>query len=158
MERIAHLNKTHGLTGTPEHRIWKAMKARCNNPNTVNYARYGGMGVRVCKEWDESFETFLAAVGPRPSPAHSLEREKNELGYEPGNVRWATSAEQNRNTRRNVWVTHNDRTQILKDWCTELGIVSYKLASERIIGGWDKVAAITTPAGIPGRHHGKKAA
>jgi hypothetical protein len=150
--------KTHGLSQTPEHRIWLGMRRRCKNKNQVNYPRYGGVGVTVCKEWDESFVAFLAAVGPRPSPQHSLERKKNHLGYQPGNVIWATTGEQSRNMWTNVWVEMDGRRQILKDWCKELGIIGYKQASERIINGWDKVAAITTPAGIPGRHHGKKAA
>jgi hypothetical protein len=157
-EVTSQRTRTHGMCSRTEYNIWNAMKQRCNNPHAVNYERYGGAGIRVCKKWEESFEAFFAHVGPRPSHAHSLERKKNELGYQPGNVVWATSAEQRRNTKQNVWVEMDGRRQILKDWCRELGIASYKLASERIIGGWDKVAAITTPAGIPGRHHGKKAA
>jgi hypothetical protein len=147
--------KTHGLSRTPEHRIWLGMRRRCKNKNQVNYARYGGRGVTVCKGWDESFEAFLADVGPRPSPQHSLERKKNELGYQPGNVCWATDGEQNRNMRTNVWVEMNGRRQILKDWARELG-VSYKRVSERIVGGWDPVEALTTPA-LPVGTHRKRA-
>ena len=54
----------------------------------------------MCDAWIGSFETFLRDVGMRPSDAHSLDRIDNDRGYEPGNVRWATRAEQSRNTRR----------------------------------------------------------
>lgn len=74
------------------------MRHRCNNPSAADWANYGGRGIVVCERWD-SFETFLADMGPRPSRSHSIERNDNERGYEPGNCRWATAAEQGRNTR-----------------------------------------------------------
>jgi hypothetical protein len=56
----------------------------------------------MCDEWAYSFAAFLAAIGPRPSPQHSLDRYPNNDGhYEPGNVRWATRAQQGRNLRTN---------------------------------------------------------
>jgi hypothetical protein len=91
---------SHGACGTPEHNAWREMKARCNNPNRVGYRYWGGCGVTVCQEWLDSFEAFLAHIGPRPSPKHSVDRFPDNNGnYEPGNVRWATSKEQRANRR-----------------------------------------------------------
>ena len=50
----------------------------------------------MCDRWNgpHSFEAFLADVGPRPSPKHSIDRINNDGNYEPGNVRWATQSTQ----------------------------------------------------------------
>ena len=76
------------------------MKERCCNRNHVAYCRYGGRDVRVCEEWAVSFPAFLRDMGPKPTPAHTLDRINNDGNYEPGNCRWATPEEQNRTNPR----------------------------------------------------------
>lgn len=39
-------------------KVWQAIIDRCYNKNDQNYHRYGGRGVRVCKEWRRSKEAF----------------------------------------------------------------------------------------------------
>lgn len=94
-----HALAKHGMTGSAEMRAWAAMKQRCLNPKNKRYADYGGRGITVHPDWVRSFERFFADVGPRPSPTHSLNRIDNNAGYEPGNVAWATRAEQRYNRR-----------------------------------------------------------
>ena len=90
----------HGRHGIPEYEIWKGMKQRCSNPKHIVYSYYGGRGIRVCEEWESDFEKFYEDVGPRPSPKHTIDRYPNNNGnYEPGNVRWATRSQQNKNRR-----------------------------------------------------------
>lgn len=81
----------------PLFNIWSMMKQRCNNPKHTYYYLYGARGVRVCDRW-LSFENFVRDMGERPSPKHTIDRYPNKKGnYEPGNVRWALPAEQNKN-------------------------------------------------------------
>jgi len=103
--------RSHGLTKSgekppPEYIAWQRMKDRCLNKNCPDYHRYGGRGIKVFSGWVNDPVAFINYVGPRPSPKHSIDRIDNNLGYEPGNVRWATMREQSRNqrsTKLNDW-------------------------------------------------------
>lgn len=130
----------------PEYAVWMSMRSRCTNPHNAAFANYGGRGIRVCAEWD-SFDRFLAAVGQRPSPAHTLERIDNAKGYEPGNVRWATRAEQARNTRANRLVTYNGETRCVAEWEDALGFHRNVVAS-RLHRGWSESEALSRPTTV----------
>ncbi len=105
---------------TKIYQIWQNMRGRCLNENDAAYINYGGRGIRVCERW-AIFENFLADMG-EPPPGMTLEREDNDGDYCPENCRWATRAEQARNTRQNHWIEFDGRKQILNDWATEIGI------------------------------------
>jgi hypothetical protein len=101
-EAIVARFTTHGHTRgglTPEYQAWRGMKTRCLNPRHHKFPDYGGRGIRVCDEWINSFEAFLAHIGPRPSPEMSVDRIDVDGHYEPGNVRWATPLQQRHNRR-----------------------------------------------------------
>lgn len=85
---------------TQTRRLWRAIIERCCNPNCESYPAYGGRGITIYEGWRESFESFVAAVGYRPSPNLSLDRIDGNKGYVPGNVRWATAKEQRANQTR----------------------------------------------------------
>jgi hypothetical protein len=80
---------------------WYGMLYRCEREDFAGYEKYGGRGIRVCQGWHD-FETFIIDIdrllGPRP-PGMTLDREDVNGNYEPGNVRWATSKQQQANRR-----------------------------------------------------------
>jgi len=134
--------KTHGQTDTKEYRTWGNMKKRCLNPNDKNYKKYGGRGITVCKNWEDSFENFFEDMGYAPSPKHTIDRIDNNGIYEATNCRWATQKEQNRNYSRNINITINDKTHCLKEWC-EIYNKPYDLVYQRITKlGWNPATAI----------------
>jgi hypothetical protein len=85
-----------------EHNIWRGIIQRCTNPKRKHFADYGGRGITICEHWqgEHGFENFLADMGLRPTPEHSVDRYPNVDGnYEPSNCRWATRSEQAKNRR-----------------------------------------------------------
>ena len=129
----------------PERDIWRGMVARCLKPSTRGYANYGGRGINVCERW-LVFENFIADVGNRPSPEHSIDRIDNDGDYEPKNVRWATRAEQSRNTSRVRNYTFRGETLCIADWAARLGIslTAMKVRFNR----WPVEKAICSPVRI----------
>lgn len=87
---------------SPEYKAWCAMRDRCNRQNHIAYKNYGGRGIKVCSEWEASFTAFLAHIGPKPTPAHTVDRINVDGNYAPGNVRWATRKEQAANKRPRI--------------------------------------------------------
>lgn len=129
----SNVNYKHGNNKfgkrTKEYRVWCHIRGRCSNQNEKFFHLYGGRGIKVCDRWRD-FSNFLADMGKAPSPQHTIERCDNDGNYEPGNCRWATPKEQNRNTRRTIKVDG----KCLKDTCAERGL-SYEAVQARIRRG-----------------------
>jgi hypothetical protein len=142
---MANRKSPTALALNPAYGSWSAMHQRCRNPNRADYARYGALGVSICARWF-SFMDFLADVGPKPSSTHQLDRFPDGAGnYEPGNVRWATPAEQARNRKSNKFYEVAGVRLCLKDWAIRTGL-NPTVVRYRIRHGWPIERALTTPA------------
>jgi len=126
------------------------MRARCLNPNHHKYKTYGGAGITVYQGWlgPGGFEAFLAYLGPKPTPKHTLDRHPDPNGnYEPGNVRWADVREQNHNRRSYVrWYTIDGVRRCVKEWA-EMNNISMHTVYARLARGWDPKRAFTERPG-----------
>jgi hypothetical protein len=132
---------THGLSKSAEYNIWRSMRDRCDSNKNKGWNRYGGRGIKVCKEW-EDFPTFYADMGPRPSPNHSIERQENNKGYFKENCRWATALEQGRNKRNNRLLEMGGVTKSLGEWVLEYK-QDYRNVHNRLKRGWSVTEALT---------------
>lgn len=123
---------------TKEYRTW--LGARWRSGRDVGY-----YGVRFCRKWKDNYWAFLEHIGRAPSPDHSIDRYPNPAGhYEPGNVRWATQAQQQSNKTTSRFVTHNGKTLHITAWCREVGI-SVGTVVARLSRGWTFADAISIP-------------
>lgn len=143
-ERVKEISTKHGFYKSPEYRIWSRIKDRCNNPNSDCYDGYGGRGITLDPSW-EIFENFYTAMGPRPSPNHSIDRIDNNKGYSKENCRWATSKEQSRNKRSNRYLTLNGKTLLLVEWAEKLNCSPRAIQQRIDYYGWSVEKALTTP-------------
>ena len=137
------LHRTHGLSKSAEYGSWRKMIERCHNPNDIGFKNYGARGISVWPAWRSSFPSFLRDVGQRPTAAHTVERENNHGNYEPGNVKWATRSEQNRNRRNNVLFTVGNRTMTRAEVSRKTGLSPACLIFRRQ-QGWSDEEILTT--------------
>lgn len=96
-DKTAAMRLIHGMSRTPTHNSWRAMRSRCLDPKNEKFSEYGGRGIQVCERW-ASFEAFYLDMGERP-PKKTLDRIDPSKGYYPQNCRWASAKTQAENRR-----------------------------------------------------------
>jgi hypothetical protein len=140
--------KSHGHTVNGKvsraYASWRHMLQRCYDQNIPNFKNWGGRGILVCERWRLSFENFLKDMG-EPLPDTTLDRfPDNDGNYEPGNCRWATHAEQAKNTRRNRYLTFNGQRRALSEWARIAGIGATTLRRRMDDLHWPLEKALST--------------
>lgn len=129
--------------------VYRSVLARCNNPNSRAYPRYGGRGIHICDEWADSYEVFRRwALSNGYAENPTLDRyPDNDGNYEPGNCRWATMKEQSRNRSTSRFIQAFGETKILHDWSEdERCVVGRTTLGCRLGVGMEPEIAMTTPS------------
>lgn len=144
-ERSSQRHTKHGESKTRLNLEWRKIKNRCNNPNNDRWSDYGGRGIKVCEEWENSFETFrdwALANGYREDL--TIDRKDVNGNYCPENCRWITNQEQQHNRRNNHYITYNGETHTITEWARIYNLSENGLV-HRILRGWDIERALKTP-------------
>lgn len=129
---------------TRSYSIWVTMRARCRNEKNASYANYGGRGISVCKEWDESYHVFLADMGHPPSRKHSIDRIDPDGNYCKENCRWADHEQQSENRRTTRKTMFNGELMSYVKIARLHGISPVTFGS-RVKRGADLMTAATAP-------------
>ena len=134
LEKLREAVMTHGRTKNDKTYVaWLAMKQRAFYTKGDYYHLYGGRGITVSEDFlgEGGFERFAAEVGEPPSSKHSLDRIDPERGYEPENIRWATSSEQIRNRRTTLKVMYRGSKIPLAE-AVEIAGLKYQKVYDRL--------------------------
>ena len=148
-EKAKQLLTKHGKYYSRLYSIWVDIKDRCCNPKNQAYKNYGGRGINIWSEWLDKENGFMNfynwAMANGYNDGLTIERIDNDGNYSTDNCRWATVKEQANNRRSNVLVTHNGKTQTMKEWAHDVGI-PYKAVWARMQKlGWSSERALTEP-------------
>jgi hypothetical protein len=154
---------THGMRHHWLYKSWQGLLNRCLNPSDPAYDRYGGRGIFPCAGIKESPANLLAILGERPPgnypsgrPEWTIDRENNDGGYWCGvcqeclaserktNIRWATSLQQNQNSRMAVNITINGITKCASEWARSAG-TTVGTITNRLKKGWIGDKLISPP-------------
>ena len=97
-------NSIHKLSKHRVYKSWTLMKDRCLNINGHDYLYYGNRGITIYNEWKTNFKAYFDYVMSLENamrPNLTIDRIRNNEGYRPGNLRWATKHIQAVNQRMN---------------------------------------------------------
>lgn len=121
----------HGASDSRAYHTWSGMKARCYNPKSKKFYRYGARGIRVCDAWRTDFAAFLKDMGSPPTPRHTLDRIDNDGHYEPSNCRWADQKTQQNNRENNRHIIFRGEPRSVVELGEEFGIPA-KIIRQRL--------------------------
>jgi len=145
LEATARAHTTHGDLKNHEvghfYGVWRAMKQRCENPNSPHYEDWGGRGIKIL--W-ACYEDFKRDMEPSYQPGLQIERKDNNGHYCKENCTWATAQQQALNRRSNVILNFCGLRAQLSVWAGLIGMKPMTLRN-RMLLGWSDEQALTKP-------------
>ncbi len=133
------------MSHTRLHNIWLTMRERCSKPNCSAYQKYGAKGIRVCAEWETSFEAFRDwSLSHGYTDSLTIDRIDSAGNYTPENCRWVTQKVQQNNRSNNVRLTYNGETHSLMEW-EQLTGIKWRVLYDRYYRGWDVARIFEQP-------------
>lgn len=142
---------THGCS---QHEAWQAyydMLRRCNDSKRKDFHHYGGKGIRVCKEWQEGWETgegfkqFLADMGPKPEGKAEIERADRNGDYCKENCYWEDRRAQTNNTSQNRMLEFKGFNLTISEWAHLISIRPQIICDRVNKLAWPVEKALSTP-------------
>lgn len=137
---LVERNTKHSKRHSKLYAVWRGLRSRCNNSNHPFYCDYGGRGITVCKEWDntnDGFQNFYDwSVKSGYKDDLSIDRIDNNGNYEPNNCRWATIKQQCNNRRSNIVLNYKGVAHTVSEW-SEIIQVKSGTIYQRIYKGWN---------------------
>lgn len=132
---MAKQRENHGLTKHPLYQPWAQMKYRCDNPNHIDYHRYGARGITYDSKWQD-FTEFLSDMEPSWVRGLTLDRIDVNGNYCKKNCRWADRKVQAINRRNTKLFEYKGKKLTLTDWATELGVKRSTLSMRYYAYNW----------------------
>jgi hypothetical protein len=129
-------NRTHGVS--VEHRklydVHRQMWKRCTDPESPDYAGYGGRGITVCEQWRNVVAFRDWALTSGYAPGLSIDRVDGDKGYCPDNCRWASDTQQVRNRCNTLLLIARGETRAVAERASITGI-PYSTIRARVYRG-----------------------
>ena len=111
------------IKNNPIYHIWQGMRDRCSRKKNKSYSYYGGRGIKVCEEWQNSFLSFMNwAIANGYKKNLTIERIDNNGNYCPENCTFATMKQQSNNRRNGAYFSYNGETHTISEWSDILGV------------------------------------
>ena len=130
-------NAKHHQAHTRLYHIYQGMKQRCYNKNALDFANYGGRGVKICDEWLNNPTTFFEwAIDNGYQDNLTIDRIDVNKSYAPCNCKWATRKQQTRNRRNTIYLTYECETQPMSYWAAKFN-KNLKSMYKRYHAGWN---------------------
>lgn len=142
----------HGDTKERLYKIWCDMRKRCRADKGRNFEHYKGKGIKVCEEWDKSYEAFKEwSLKNGYNNKLTIDRIDVTKGYEPDNCRWATWTTQQNNKNNNKYYKVNGENKTISELSREYNM-TYEIIRGRLRRGWNIEEAL----GIKSRNQIKR--
>ena len=114
---------THGDTKTRLHNIWCDMRKRCRQNKGKNFKHYKSKGIKVCKEWENSYESFKEwSLENGYNDSLTIDRIDVNGDYCRENCRWVNWEAQQNNRGNNKYYIVKGEKKTISELSREYGM------------------------------------